>query len=97
MATPQKINNSLKNVRSSYEKSVGANVGPTADNTSRIAMLKKIQTRVSYSDGSNAKFSQLWGLNNVDKDGNTKGNKSGVTGDSGTRTYFSGIFPRMTF
>ena len=87
----------LKNVRSSYEKSVGANVGPTADNTSRIAMLKKIQTKVSYGNGTNAKFSQLWGLNNVDEDGNTDGNKSGDTGDSSVRTRFLGVFPRMHF
>ena len=84
----------LKDVRDSYEQTGNANIGPTADNTSRIAMLKKIQTKVSYGDGTNAKFSQLWGLNDLAAD---DGNKKGSTGDSGVRTRFLGVFPRMHF
>ena len=84
----------LKNVRDSYQQTGNANVGPTADNTSRIAMLKKIQTKVSYGDGTNAKFSQLWGLNDLASD---NGNMKGSTGDSGVRTRFLGVFPRMHF
>ena len=84
----------LKNVRDSYQQTGNANVGPTADNTSRIAMLKKIQTKVSYGNGTNAKFSQLWGLNDLASD---NGNMKGSTGDSGVRTRFLGVFPRMHF
>jgi hypothetical protein len=80
----------LKNIRSTYEQTGGNNVGPTADNSSRIALLKKVQTRTHYG---NKKMAQLWGLNDLAKEGN----KSGSGGDSGTRTYFVGIFPRMAF
>ena len=83
----------LKNVRTTYGKTGGNNVGPTADNTSRIALLKKIQVRTNYYDttDSKTKYAQLWGLNNL----SAKGNKSGSGGDSGIRTKFVGIFPRM--
>jgi hypothetical protein len=80
----------LKNIQSTYAQTGNNNVGPTADNSSRIALLKKVQSRTAYGD---KKVSQLWGLNNLEE----KGNKSGTGGDSGTRTYFVGIFPRMTF
>lgn len=60
-------------------------VGPTSDNSSRISLMKKIQVRV----GGNK--SQLWGLNDI------KGNVSGSSGDAGTRTKFSAIFPRFSF
>lgn len=69
-------------------------MGPTSDNSSRIAMLKQIQVRLGY--GAN-KTAQFWGLNTYDKNGDADGNKNGVGGDSGVRTYFSGIFPRMSF
>jgi hypothetical protein len=86
----------LKTVRATYDQSGDAkNVGPTADNTSRIALIKKVQVRTNYYDteASKTKFSQLWGLNNL----SVKGNKTGSNGDSGTRTKFVGIFPRMHF
>jgi hypothetical protein len=69
-------------IRSSYSVP-----GPTADNSSRIALMKKVQVRTAFGD---KKRSQLWGLN----DGK---NKSGSSGDSGTRTYFTAIFPRFSF
>lgn len=84
----------LKTVRKTYDQTGNNNVGPTADNTSKIALSKKVQLRTGYG---NQKTVQLWGLNNNDAAGATDGNKSGVSGDSGTRTYFSGIFPRMSF
>jgi hypothetical protein len=84
----------LKTVRTTYEKTGNNNVGPTSDNTSRIALMRKLQVKAGYGD---KKTVQLWGLNNVDKDGKTVGNNSGVSGDSGIRTYFRGIFPRMSF
>ena len=85
----------LKIVRTTYDQggvgeTASQNVGPTADNTSRIALLKKVQVRTHLDDG---KFAQLWGLNNL----NEKGNKTGSGGDSGIRTKFLGIFPRMPF
>jgi hypothetical protein len=80
----------LLKIRSTYEQTGGNNVGPTADNSSRIALLKKVQTRTHYG---NKKIAQLWGLNNLSE----KGNKSGSGGDSATRTYFFSIFPRMSF
>ena len=61
--------------------------GPTSDNTSRIALLKKVQSRTA----TNGVRAQLWGLNNM------KGNVSGSTGDAGQRTYFSAVFPRFSF
>ena len=85
----------LKTVRATYDQSGdGKNVGPTADNTSRIALIKKVQVKTSFGDGSNSKIAQLWGLNNLKND---KGNQSGSTGDSSVRTKFVGIFPRMHF
>jgi len=90
------IKNLLITVRKTYDQSGdGKNVGPTADNTSRIALIKKVQVRTNYYDkkANKTKYSQLWGLNNLSKDGN----KSGSNGDSGTRTKFVGIFPRMHF
>tara|TARA_Y100000389_G_C17345776_1_gene455751 strand:+ start:103 stop:390 length:288 start_codon:yes stop_codon:yes gene_type:complete len=90
------IKNLLITVRKTYDQSGdGKNVGPTADNTSRIALLKKVQVRTNYYDAvaDKTKYSQLWGLNNLSE----KGNKSGSNGDSGIRTKFVGIFPRMHF
>lgn len=88
----------LKKVRTTYDqggvgKTASKNVGPTADNTSRIALLKKVQVRTNYYDTKEGKtkYAQLWGLNNL----SAKGNKSGSGGDSGTRTKFLSIFPRM--
>ncbi len=83
----------LKTVRATYEQTGHNNVGPTSDNTSRIALLRKLQVKSTVGD----KKIQLWGLNNVDKNGKTIGNKMGVSGDSGVRTYFTGVFPRMAF
>ena len=82
----------LKNVQTTYGQTGGNNVGPTADNSSRIALLKKVQLRTNLNDGTK-KFAQLWGLNNL----SAKGNKTGSSGDSGIRTKFVGIFPRMNF
>ena len=90
------IKNLLITVRKTYDQSGDAkNVGPTADNTSRIALLKKVQVRTNYYDAvaNKTKYSQLWGLNNLSENGN----KSGSNGDSGIRTKFVGIFPRMHF
>ena len=93
-------NTLLKKVRTTYDQGgVGEtarkNVGPTADNSSRIALLKKIQVKTNYWDKtvSKTKYAQLWGLNNL----SAKGNKTGSGGDSGIRTKFVGIFPRMNF
>tara|TARA_B100000795_G_scaffold264804_1_gene245780 strand:- start:10072 stop:10338 length:267 start_codon:yes stop_codon:yes gene_type:complete len=83
--------NKLLVVRKTYEQTGGNNVGPTADNSSRIALLKKVQVRTKQN--GKKQISQLWGLNDLAE----KGNKSGSGGDSGTRTYFVGIFPRMAF
>ncbi len=91
------IKNLLVTVRKTYDQSGDSkNVGPTADNTSRIALLKKVQVRTNYFDtaANKTKYVQLWGLNNLK---NNKGNQSGSTGDSGIRTKFVGIFPRMGF
>ena len=93
------IKNLLVTVRKTYDQSGDSkNVGPTADNSSRIALIKKVQVRTNYWDktapvGSETKYSQLWGLNNL----SAKGNKTGSGGDSGIRTKFVGIFPRMNF
>ena len=76
-------------IRSSYSAQ-----GPTADNSSRIALMKKVQVKTAYG---NKKRTQLWGLNSYDKNGNTDDNKSGSGGDSSTRTYFTAIFPRFSF
>tara|TARA_B100001059_G_C17834943_1_gene587374 strand:+ start:2628 stop:2864 length:237 start_codon:yes stop_codon:yes gene_type:complete len=62
--------------------------GPTSDNSSRIAMMKKVQVKTAYG---NKKRTQLWGLNDAGK------NNSGSNGDSSTRTYFTAIFPRFSF
>lgn len=69
-------------IRSSYSFP-----GPTSDNSSRIALMKKVQVKTAFG---NKQRSRLWGLN----DGK---NKSGSNGDSGTRTYFAAIFPRFSF
>jgi len=68
------------------QKSYG-NVGPTSDNSSRIALMKKVQVKTIAND----KRTQLWGLNNI------KGNVSGSSGDAGQRIYFSAVFPRFSF
>jgi len=75
-------------IRKSY-----SHFSPTSDNSSRIAMLKKVQVRTAYYNTTTSKGdrAQLWGLN--DK----KGNVSGSNGDAGQRTYFSAIFPRFSF
>tara|TARA_B110000967_G_C18328111_1_gene290722 strand:- start:81 stop:332 length:252 start_codon:yes stop_codon:yes gene_type:complete len=80
-----KLNNPI---RKSY-----SHVSPTSDNSSRIAMLKKVQVRTAFYNTStlNGDRAQLWGLNSK------KGNVSGSGGDSGQRTYFSAIFPRFSF
>tara|TARA_B110000908_G_C10074481_1_gene366626 strand:- start:149 stop:436 length:288 start_codon:yes stop_codon:yes gene_type:complete len=86
----------LVTVRKTYDQSGDSkNVGPTADNSSRIALLKKVQVRTYYFDAtaSKTKYAQLWGLNNL----SAEGNKTGSGGDSGIRTKFVGIFPRMNF
>ena len=86
----------LVTVRKTYDQSGDSkNVGPTADNSSRIALLKKVQVRTNYYDveKKETKYAQLWGLNNL----SAKGNKTGSGGDSGIRTKFVGIFPRMNF
>ena len=62
--------------------------GPTSDNSSRIALLRKVQVKTAYGD---AKRAQLWGLN--DKEGNV----SGSSGDASQRTYFTAVFPRFSF
>ena len=86
----------LKTVRKTYDQSTrngGKNVGPTADNSSRIALMKQVQVRSSYYDQKNNEanqFARLWGLNNLK-------NKTGTGGDSGIRTKFLAIFPRMSF
>ena len=69
-------------IRSSY-----STPGPTADNSSRIALMKKVQVKTAYG---NKKRTQLWGLNEGE-------NNSGSSGDSSTRTYFTAIFPRFSF
>jgi hypothetical protein len=70
-------------IRSSY-----SSPGPTSDNSSRIALMKKVQVKTAYG---NKKRTQLWGLNEAGE------NKSGSGGDSSTRTYFTAIFPRFSF
>lgn len=74
-----------KTIRKSY-----SSVGPTSDNSSRVAMLKKVQVRTAFHNAktSSGDRSQLWGLNSQ------KGNS---TGDAGQRTYFSAVFPRFSF
>jgi|TARA_B110000902_G_C14195161_1_gene545624 hypothetical protein len=68
------------------QKSYG-HAGPTSDNSSRVALFKKVQVKTSV----NGKRAQLWGLNNI------KGNVSGSGGDAGQRTYFTSVFPRFSF
>jgi hypothetical protein len=75
------ISNIIK-IQKSYGK-----VGPTSDNSSRIALMKKVQVKTIAND----KRTQLWGLNNI------KGNVSGSSGDAGQRIYFSAVFPRFSF
>ena len=74
------------------QKSYG-NVGPTSDNSSRIALMKKVQVKTTYYNRTTSKgnITQLWGLNNI------KGNVSGSSGDAGQRIYFSAVFPRFSF
>tara|TARA_X000000368_G_C22943994_1_gene673495 strand:- start:502 stop:735 length:234 start_codon:yes stop_codon:yes gene_type:complete len=72
----------IRKIQKSYSK-----VGPTSDNSSRIAIIKKVQVKTNV----NGKRTQLWGLNNI------KGNVSGSSGDAGQRTYFSAVFPRFSF
>jgi hypothetical protein len=75
--------NNLKPLRESYSSQ-----GPTSDNSSRIALLRKVQVKTAHGDNKRA---QLWGLNNME------GNVSGSNGDAGQRTYFSAVFPRFSF
>ena len=51
--------------------------------------MKQVQVRTNYYD-EKTQFSRLWGLNNLK-------NKTGTGGDSGIRTKFLAIFPRMSF
>jgi hypothetical protein len=80
--------NGLTPIRKSY-----THFSPTSDNSSRIAMLKKVQVRTAYYNITTSKGAraQLWGLNNI------KGNLSGSGGDAGQRTYFKAVFPRFSF
>ena len=82
----------LLKIRDTYNQTGNSNIGPTADNTSRIALMKKVQVKTSYynSEKGKGERSRLWGLNEL-------ANKSGSNGDSGIRTKFVGIFPRMSF
>jgi hypothetical protein len=75
----------IKNI-TKIQKSYGS-AGPTSDNSSRIALFKKVQTKTN----NGGKRAQLWGLNNI------KGNVSGSSGDAGQRTYFTAIFQRLSF
>ena len=55
-----KMSNPLINpIRTSYSVP-----GPTSDNSSRIAMMKKVQVKTAYG---NKKSTQLWGLNDAGK------------------------------
>ena len=82
------MSKNIEKVRDTY-----SNVGPTSDNSSRVALLKKVQVRTAYYNRTTSKGdrTQLWGLNNI------KGNVSGSSGDSGQRIYFSAVFPRFSF
>lgn len=82
------INGLVNPIRKSY-----SHFSPTSDNSSRVALLKKVQVRTAYYNKTTSKGdrTQLWGLNNI------KGNVSGSSGDSGQRIYFSAVFPRFSF
>tara|TARA_B100000795_G_scaffold19451_1_gene12927 strand:+ start:592 stop:828 length:237 start_codon:yes stop_codon:yes gene_type:complete len=71
----------IQKIRKSY-----GTAGPTSDNSSRVALLKKVQVKTRAG-----KRAQLWGLNNI------KGNISGTGGDAGQKIYFSAVFPRFSF
>ena len=77
------MSKNIEKVRATY-----SNVGPTSDNSSRIAIMKKIQVKV----GSNK--AQLWGLNDL-KDNESRAAR-GYAGDQGIRTKFAAIFPRFS-
>lgn len=79
----------IDRIRETYSQSGGQNVGPTADNSSRISLMKKIQVRVG------ANKAQLWGLNNTKAD-KTRSAK-GIAGSAGDRVKFLAIFPRFSF
>ena len=74
------MSKNIAKVRETYSA-----VGPTSDNSSRVALMKKVQVRVS------ANKAKIFGLN-----GNV-GDVNGTTGHSGQRTYFAAIFPRFSF
>lgn len=79
----------IDKIRDTYSQSGGQNVGPTADNSSRISLMKKIQVRVG------ANKAQLWGLNNTKADSTRS--VQGVAGTAGDRVKFMAIFPRFSF
>jgi len=75
----------IKNIHK-IQKSYG-HAGPTSDNSSRVALFKKVQVKTNKG----GKRAQLWGLNNM------KGNVSGSNGDAGQKTYFAAVFPKFSF
>jgi len=72
------MSKNIEVIRETFSK-----VGPTSDNSSRIARIKKVQVRVGTT--------QLFGLNQQ------KGNVTGSSGHAWQKTYFTGIFPRLSF
>ena len=67
--------------------------GPTSVMSGELALKRKIQTRITNN-------SQFFGHQTMKgaKGGNTDGQQhSGVGGNSGSKIYFSNIFPRMRF
>ena len=67
-------------VRESYSK-----VGPTSDNSSRIAMLKAVQVRTNASGTRSQLFGHF-------KESQVRG----INGDAGQKTYFRAAFSNFT-
>lgn len=80
----------LINILKSFDKN--KNIGPTADNSTRISRFKHIHRKTRFYNNVTKKGerTRLWGHNQLK-------NRSGTEGSSSTRIYFSAIFPRMTF
>jgi len=80
----------LINILKSFDKN--KNIGPTADNSSRISRFKRIHRKTRFYNyvTNKGERTRLWGHNQLK-------NRSGTEGSSSTRIYFSSIFPRMTF
>jgi hypothetical protein len=66
--------------------------GPTNDGSSRVAMMKHVQRRLSQFVDSESKTSTLFGH----KVGNTNQSVGSNSGDSSQRTYFNMTFSGLS-